>query len=127
MSRLVHPIGPRQVWTGEDPMVRMGLAGRFFLPVGAILALLMAVAIYGVTETETSRAEKAFEDNLTSIALASRSMVHSDAEDYCKTRDMVFHRNLLTDAPGAEADSELTQLALKAFAADPRLQSYKGD
>jgi len=108
-------------------MMRMGLAGRFFLPVGAILALLMVVVIYGATEAETSRAETAFEDNLTSIALASRSMVHSDAEEYCKTRGMVFHRNLLTDAPGQEPDAALTQAALKAFAADPQLSSYKGD
>jgi len=107
--------------------MRMGLARRFFLPVGAILALVMVVAIYGVTEAETSRAVKAFEDNLTSIALASRSMVHTAAEEYCKTRGMEFHRNLVTDAPESGGDAALTQAATKAFSADPKRASYRGD
>ena len=107
-------------------MMRMGLAGRFFLPVGSVLALLMVLVIYGATEAETSRAVKAFEDNLTSIALASRSMVHSDAEDYCKDRSMSFHRLLQKDASGPGAGSPLEQAAMKAFAADAKLTSYKG-
>jgi methyl-accepting chemotaxis protein len=107
-------------------MMRMGLAGRFFLPVGSVLALLMVLVIYGATEAETSRAVKAFEDNLTSIALASRSMVHSDAEDYCKDRSMSFHRLLQKDASGPDAGSPLEQAAMRAFAADAKLTSYKG-
>lgn len=108
-------------------MVRMGLARRFFLPVGAILALVMALVTYGVTEAETARAVRAFEDNLTAIALASRSMVHATAEEFCKSRGMEFHRVLLSAPTDGDPDALLTRDALKAFAQDPKLGSYQGN
>jgi len=73
-------------------MKRKGLALKFFLPVALALAALLGLAIWGASAYQTSQAEKAFEEQLTSLAVASRSMFHADAEDYCQTRGMAFHR-----------------------------------
>jgi methyl-accepting chemotaxis protein len=71
-----------------------GLALKFFLPVSLSLAVLLGLVIWGVSAYQTSQTEKAFEEHLTSLAVASRSMFHADAEEYCKARGMTFHRVL---------------------------------
>ena len=60
-------------------MKRKGLALKFFLPVALSLAALLGLVIWGVSSYQTSQAEKAFEEHLTALAVASRSMFHSDA------------------------------------------------
>ena len=83
-----------------------GLALKFFLPVALALATLLGLVIWGVSAYQTSQAEKAFEENLTSLAVASRSMFHADAEEYCQSRGMTFHRVLdgrFSKDPAAEA------------------------
>jgi methyl-accepting chemotaxis protein len=93
-------------------MKRTGLALKFFLPVALSLATLLGLVIWGVSSYQTSQAEKAFEDNLTALAVASRSMFHSDAEDYCLKRGMTFHRVLdgqYSKNPSAEAFERASQ------------------
>ena len=87
-------------------MNRKGLALKFFLPVTLSLAALLGLVIWGVSAYQTSQAEKAFEENLTSLAVSSRSMMHADAEDYCRARGMSFHRVMngqFDKDPAAEA------------------------
>ncbi len=83
-------------WLGKvrHSLNRKGLALKFFLPVATALAVLLGLVIWGVSAYQTSQAEKAFEENLTSLAVASRSMFHQDAEEYCQSRGMTFHRVL---------------------------------
>ncbi|WLT33192.1 methyl-accepting chemotaxis protein [Geothrix sp. PMB-07] len=87
-------------------MKRKGLALKFFLPVSIALAVLVGLVIWGVSYYQTSEAEKAFENHLSSLAVASRSMFHADAEEYCQARGMTFHRVLngrFTKDPAYEA------------------------
>ena len=63
-------------------MNRNGLALKFLLPVVLSLAAILGVASWLLTSYQTNRAEKSFEENLTSLAMASNSMFHADAEEY---------------------------------------------
>ena len=76
-------------------MNRKGLALKFFLPVALALAVILGVVIWGVSAYQTAQAENAFEENLTTLAVCSRSMLHSEAEQYCKSLGMAFHRGLM--------------------------------
>jgi len=78
----------------SNQMRSKGLALKFFLPVSLSLAVLLGLVIWGISAYQTSQTEKAFEEHLTSLAIASRSMFHADAEEYCRTRGMTFHRVL---------------------------------
>ncbi|WP_306591893.1 methyl-accepting chemotaxis protein [Geothrix sp. 21YS21S-4] len=102
-------------------MNRNGLALKFFLPVAASLAVLLGVAIWAATAYQTRNVEQAFEEHLTSLAVGSRSMVHSEAEDYCRSQGMAFHRveeGRLSEDPAAAA---FERVALQSFASDPSL------
>ncbi len=98
-------------------MRRMGLALKFFLPVGATLALVLGILVWILGTYQTRRAERAFEDHLSSLAIASRSMLHSSAEEYCKTLGMEFHR------VGLETGmSDFERSAYQAFGKDPKVE-----
>jgi len=102
---------------------RLNLTFRFLIPVGAVLALTMAPLIWTVGEAQGRRMEQAFQEQLATLAVASRTMIHSAAADYCRTRGMVFHRIVpgQPEAPGPAAEFERT--ALDAFRRDPSLTS----
>jgi methyl-accepting chemotaxis protein len=103
-------------------MNRKGLAVKFFLPVSLSLAVLLGLVIWGISAYQTSQAEKAFEEQLTSLAVASRSMFHADAEDYCRSRGMTFHRVLdgrLSTDPAAAA---FERSSMSHFASTPTLE-----
>ena len=99
-------------------MNRKGLAYKFFLPVALALAAIVGVSIWGVTEAQTAQAERAFEENLSAIAVASRTMIHASAEEFAKSRGLTFHRVLPGQlSPGEEGAFE--QEAFKTFQARP--------
>jgi methyl-accepting chemotaxis protein len=107
-------------------MNRKGLALKFFLPVTLSLAALFGLVIWGVSAYQTAEAEKAFEDNLTTLAVSSRSMLHADAEEYCKGHGMTFHRVLggqFAKDPAAEA---FERESLSQFAGNPTLDYRVG-
>jgi methyl-accepting chemotaxis protein len=100
-------------------MTRKGLAFKFILPVLLALAALLGAVIWGVSSYQTAQAEQAFEDHLTSLALASRFMIHAEAREYCTSRGMTFHRvregQTSPDAVAGKLEGE----ALAHFAANP--------
>ena len=64
-------------------MNRKGLSFKFMFPVTMALAALLGAVIWVVSAYQTAQSEQAFEDLLSSLAVASRFMIHSEAEDYC--------------------------------------------
>jgi methyl-accepting chemotaxis protein len=103
--------------------MKMNLASRFLVPVAATLALVMAVLIWAVSASQVDRAERAFEAQLTSLADTSRFMLHASAEDYCRSRKMVFHRVLAGQAAGQGPQGDFEQAALRRFQQEPGLPS----
>lgn len=110
-------------------MNRKGLALKFFIPVALSLAGLLAVVIWAMTTYQTVRMERGLEDNLSAIAIASRTMVHSTAEDYAKSRNMTFHR-VQPGISHAGPEAPFEREAMAAFQADPalgyRMHRYTG-
>jgi methyl-accepting chemotaxis protein len=101
---------------------RKGLALKFFLPVAMALAALLGVVIWGVSAYQTSQAEKAFEANLTSLAVASRSMFHADAEEYCQNRGMTFHRVLVGRYSKDSAAEAFERSSMRSFSENPKVE-----
>ena len=99
----------------------MNLTVRFLAPVGAALGLVMAIAIWVVSAAQTDKAELAFKEHLTSLASTSRFMIHSSAEDYCKSRNMVFHRALPGQVKGGGPVADFERSSLEAFQRDPAI------
>ena len=100
-------------------MNRKGLALKFFLPVALSLAALLGVVIWGVSAYQTGQTEQAFEEQLTSLAVASRSMFHADAEDYCRSRGLDFHRVREGQYTGDRAAEAFERTSLAFFASNP--------
>ena len=100
-------------------MNRKGLAFKFILPVAVALAVLLGAVIWGVSSYQTAQAEQAFEEHLTSLALASRFMIHAEARDYCTSRGMTFHRVREGEASPDRVAGKLEGEALAHFAANP--------
>ena len=107
-------------------MNRKGLALKFFLPVAAALLVLLGVVIWGVSAYQTRQADQAFEEQLTSLAEASRSMFHADAEDYCKQRGMTFHRVKEGEYAKDPAASAFERTTLGIFSSDPSSEHRVG-
>jgi methyl-accepting chemotaxis protein len=101
----------------------MSLTAKFLVRVGAALAVVMILLIWAVSAVQTRNAEQAFNDHLTSLAVTSRFMIHSSAADYCKSRNMVFHRALAGQAAGSGPAAAFEQESLRAFEQDPALTS----
>jgi hypothetical protein len=107
-------------------MNRKGLSFKFILPVTLALAGLLGAVIWGVSAYQTAQSEQAFEDLLSSLAVASRVMIHSEAEAYCKRRGMTFHRVLegsLSKDPAAEP---FERASLRHFAEHPEAEARTG-
>jgi methyl-accepting chemotaxis protein len=103
-----------------------GLALKFFLPVALSLAALLGLVIWGVSTYQTSQAEKAFEENLTSLAVASRSMFHQDAEEYCQSRGMTFHRVLAGRFSKDSAAGAFERGSMTFFTENPKVEQRIG-
>jgi methyl-accepting chemotaxis protein len=102
---------------------RLGLTTKFLFGVGAVLAVVLTALVWSVSAVVTRNAEKAFEEHLTALAVTSRFMIHSEADAYCKTHGMEFHRV----QPGSSADSgpaaDFSRKALETFGRDGSLPS----
>ena len=81
----------------------------------------MVVVIWAVSAAQTDKAELAFKEQLTALASTSRFMIHSSAEDYCKSRNMLFHRALPGEVKGAGPAAAFERASLEAFQRDPAL------
>ncbi len=107
-------------------MNRKGLALKFFLPVTLALATVLGLVIWGVSSYQTAQAEQAFEENLTTLAVSSRSMLHADAEEYCKTHGMTFHQVMKDDHPKDPAVLAFQRASWSQFESNPALDHRVG-
>ena len=104
----------------ESCLSKKSLATKNFTAIGGILAAVILLVIWLVSAQQSMLMEKAFDDQVTTLAVGSRSMFHAAAEDYCKSQGMSYHRiEPGQTSPGAEGAFE--GKALAAFAADPSL------
>ena len=94
---------------------------RFLLPVTAILALVIGALIWLVSSAEVRRTERAYESQLTELAVASRYMIHGAAAEYCRSHNLVFHRLGPGQPLGSGPAAGFERQALLAFDRDPEL------
>ena len=104
-------------------MKPLNLTSRFLIPVFTALGLVMALVIWAVSAAQTRQMEAAFKEKLTDLAVTSRFMIHASAEDYCKSRNMEFHRTLIGQVAGNGPAADFERSALQAFQRDPATPS----
>ncbi|HCZ34265.1 MAG TPA: hypothetical protein DHV93_12940 [Holophagaceae bacterium] len=106
-------------------MRKKSLVMKLFLPLGITLAALFVVLTLLVSRSQSARIHEDFEENLRAIGTNSRYMLHGEAEAYAKQAGMTYHRVTLGQAgQGPEGDIERT--AIRAFEAQPTLDSFTG-
>jgi HAMP domain-containing protein len=110
----------------ELNVVRKGLAFKFFLPVGAALAVIMVILSLLVGRLQAVRSSAQFEDLLKAVGANSRYMIHGEADAYCKANGLAYHRVPLGESkPGPEGDIERS--AVQAFQSQPGLEVFRGE
>jgi methyl-accepting chemotaxis protein len=98
---------------------------KIFMSVGTVLALVIVAVIWLVSAREAGLLERAFDESLVSMSVASRSMFHETAREYCTSHGMTYHRvepGHFAQGPAGDLERE----ALDAFAADPSLGLKQG-
>ena len=101
-------------------MSKRSLAFKTFASVGGVLAGVILLVIWAVSAQQSALLEKGFDDRVTALAVGSRNMFHTSAEEYCKSEGMQYHRvRPGQTAQGVVGDFERGSLAL--FASDPAL------
>lgn len=106
-------------------MSRRSLTFKFFVPVGTMLLVLFVALTLLVGRAQTERTTQGFEATLLALGTNSRFMLHWEAEAYCKKAGMTYHRVPLTKV-GEGPDGQVDQAAIRAFQANPTLESFKG-
>lgn len=109
-----------------DPMQHRGLASKFLVPVLLTLGCVLALGIWGLTRARLQQGEAAFEEHLRAVAVASRAMVHTEAEAYCRDGGMTYHRLQPDALSQGKPSSSFEAEALKRFQKDPGLKSLTG-
>jgi len=107
-------------------MLRKGLAFKFFLPVGITLAAAILFLTVLVGRLQASRASADFEEVLRTVGLNSRNMIHGEAEAYCTSNGMAFHRVPL-EGSRTGAEGAVERAAIAAFREQPGLEAFRGE
>jgi len=97
------------------------LSSKIFLSVGLVLGAVLLAAIWMVGAREARLRERAFDDQLATLSVASRNMFHATAQEYCERNGMAYHR-VRPDALSQGPAGDLERAALAAFTADPALE-----
>jgi methyl-accepting chemotaxis protein len=80
-------------------MRTLGIRGKIFLPVGiGLLAVVVAIVVLFV-QSEKTDMEETFRSEISGLAIQSRFMIHSAAEEYAKSKSFRFFRITSTGVP----------------------------
>ncbi len=88
------------------------------LPVGAVLILLFTGLTWVVSTLAADRADRAFQDQLSSLAMAARWMFHAEAESYCKSMGLTYHRVQPGAIQGSEGQVRFERSTMDDFGRD---------
>jgi methyl-accepting chemotaxis protein len=102
-------------------MKSLTVRAKFFIPVGATLVVVIAVASWLFVTQQSSQAEAAFRGNLETIAVTSCLMMHGSAEEYAEAHGLRFHRVLAGSAAGGGDAERIAREAIGMLGADTKL------
>jgi methyl-accepting chemotaxis protein len=106
------------------PMNSFSLRLKFAIPVTIALFLIVALASWLFIRWETEKSEKAYSEELTSLAVTSCVMIHSEAEEYSRKKQFDFRRAIVSTTQSENTYTGVERKAINAFTASPTLTSY---
>jgi methyl-accepting chemotaxis protein len=107
------------------PFRDVKLRTKLLIPVVVTLSIAIAASVGLVITNQNNAAERSYRENLSSLAMNSRMMLHAFTEDYTQKRGMGFFRI----RPGTQADTSLEgrigNRAIEAFTSAKDRESYE--
>ncbi len=97
---------------------------KIFLPIGITLTAVIAGFSWYLVSTANTRSEQAYRDQVTSLAVTSRMMIHSGVEAYVESHGMRFYRLLESDPSTDPALREAATAAFRTFREHPDRDSF---
>jgi methyl-accepting chemotaxis protein len=98
----------------------MGIKTKIIAPLMSLVIMVIGLVAWQVIDQQNREAESRYHDQLASLAVTSRMMIHSAAEEYANSRGMTFYRAI---ADGSQNDS-LVNEALTYFRNDPKAEEF---
>jgi methyl-accepting chemotaxis protein len=100
----------------------LSVKSKLFIPIGFVLTLVVAGATLLVVTRENHEVEHTYRTNFESIAISSRMMIHSAAEEYAKSKGLEFHRNAVWDYSPDKVGTDPGWKAMEIFMKDSSLK-----
>ncbi len=94
----------------------MRIKTKIMLPLMSLLMVLIIIVAWQVIELQNAESESRYKEQLTTLAITSRMMIHSAAEEYANEHGMEFYR---LPAGGTYSDPGVLD-AFRHFSADPK-------
>ncbi|NUN71416.1 MAG: HAMP domain-containing protein, partial [Bacteroidetes bacterium] len=98
----------------------MGIKTKIIAPLMTLVIVVIAVVAWQVIDQQSAQMEAQYHDQLTTLAVTSRMMIHSAAEEYAHANAMTFYR---VPTEGDQGDT-VVRTALQHFANDPKAVEY---
>ena len=94
---------------------------KFLLPISVIIAAILGFAWFFIS-WQNGKSEQAYLDRMKDLAIASRMMVHSEAEEYCTSKGLRYHRVAADERMDTTNLGRFEQDAMALFISQPDLQ-----
>ncbi len=116
---------PLKAISSKLPMKNISIQIKLITLTVAAIAIIAIGFSWFFVSTQNKNAEVWYREQLTSLAVTSRSMIHSAAEEYIQSKDLKYHR-ITAGSVGENAQmGKADRLALSAFRANPDLQTFE--
>ncbi|MBI5473627.1 MAG: methyl-accepting chemotaxis protein [Ignavibacteriae bacterium] len=93
---------------------------KLFIPVAIVLTAVVFTAALLTASMLSDSAMHEFREQLTTLAVTSRAMIHSSAEELVKSKGYAFHRHSDLSANSSDKHHQLYQEVIRSFEANPR-------
>ncbi len=103
----------------------MSLRLKLLLPIGVALFCVLIIAGWLVIKDETSQIEQSHREHLATLALTSRSMLHSKAESFMASRGYKFYRFTPGQYDKSTTAGKFAESAFDAFKADSKQETLE--
>jgi methyl-accepting chemotaxis protein len=102
-----------------------GVKFKFAIPVAVTLLTVVTVVSWLFISWQSEKAERMFSEELSSLAVTSSMMIHSEAEAYANAKSYQFHRVVIGTETSNDDRGKIDQEALRTFAANPKQKLFE--
>jgi methyl-accepting chemotaxis protein len=83
----------------------MGIKTKIIVPLMSLVIVVIVIAAWQVIDQQNTELESQYHEQLTTLAITSRMMIHSAAEEHAQKNNMTFYR-VLADAEDVDENAK---------------------